>query len=136
MKFYFLGHAIEPYSSLTSDVSLANVNNILSIANDFSDDIICLSKIGFIGKKYSKTFEPISSYLWFTCIIIDLYFAINSKNSNRRTALYIFSLLKLLGDLGFCSCDILNDPKYSEFQNKCGLVAGYCGLMKIWLKLK
>jgi hypothetical protein len=93
-KIIRLGHAVEPYADLhpilaatsfrslltggprrviPTDNILSTLNNTLSVLNDCSDDVVCLSKIGVLDKTTGKRFEPISNWLWLTCIALDLY---------------------------------------------------------------
>ena len=44
------------------------------------------------------------------------------------------SILKLLGDLGFCSYDVLDMQFSPLFQAWCALLSGYLGMYKLYLK--
>lgn len=90
-KLIRLGHGLEPYTELhPSLVSISKlsldrlsmtptqtvfecVNNVLSLLNDVSDDVVCLSKVGLLDAARGKTFEPISNWLWLSCIALDIY---------------------------------------------------------------
>ncbi|KAJ3106146.1 hypothetical protein HDU97_006963 [Phlyctochytrium planicorne] len=46
---------------------------LIGIANDLSDDAICLAKMGVLDKAWSKTCTPISDQCWFASIFIDVH---------------------------------------------------------------
>ena len=133
------------------------LNDSLSALNDLSDDVICLIKIGALSKqKWNIVFyERLSTYLWLTCIMLDI-FEFQTQNGIYRTLalpdiygkktddiesatvtvkqqLQRFSILKLFADLGFCIYDLLMIDG-SQVQTLCGFSAAYCGVMKLILK--
>jgi hypothetical protein len=179
-KIIRLGHVLEPWSELwptllalyqlygpgrrsndattqslkqklwSVDSMLSLVNSLLSCLNDVSDDVVALAKIGVIDKPLGQRFEPVSNWLWLSCIALDLYAAVStykqilikkqkdggvdSAESSSKEVIMRIQILKLFGDLGFCSYDVL-DMKFSPlFQATCALISGYMGMYKLYLK--
>jgi hypothetical protein len=176
-KIIRLGHFVEPYSQLREvmypaatvsrplsswklDNALAFVNASLSILNDFSDDVVCLAKIGVMNKEVGKRFEPISNALWFTCICLDIRSLVLDIHSSRdkmrkintskdldaaekrmqsdaasqKLGLQWISLLKLSGDFCFCTYDVWGCQFSDLFQAQCGFISAVCASYKLWYK--
>ncbi|RUS15798.1 peroxisomal biogenesis factor 11-domain-containing protein [Endogone sp. FLAS-F59071] len=89
-KIIRLGHVIEPYGELVDFNSLpplpttaprrerifralAVVYCVLALAQDVSDDVYCLAKIGVIPRHLAKQAEPWSIKLWFVTIWLDVH---------------------------------------------------------------
>ncbi|RUP45509.1 peroxisomal biogenesis factor 11-domain-containing protein [Jimgerdemannia flammicorona] len=89
-KIIRLGHVVEPYGdlidlasskSLPSTAShherlihaLALIYCAIAFAQDISDDVFCLAKIGVLPKHLAKRAEPISIKLWFATIWLDVH---------------------------------------------------------------
>jgi len=165
-KVIRLGHAVEPFGSwhkLVSDMkhgtletfhALNMLNASLSVLNDISDDIVCLSKLQVLDKRWKVKFEPLSARLWFTCISLDLYtnymeYRALDKQVKRDAAVGVedakvheryfwaqVTLLKLLADAVFCSVD-LNNTNYVEpdqVQAWSGMISGLLSFYKLWRK--
>lgn len=112
-KVIRLGHAIDPGVELFEDhwstvlalighqqqkdavrlsfpQLLALFNCVISFINDIVDDMICLSKIGALDKKYKgPKWEKASALLWYTTIFIDGRDAFNAlmENYNKERKL-------------------------------------------------
>lgn len=130
---------------MTTNVTLEDFNNICSIINDLSDDAICLVKIGFLSTKNLRTYDRLSTYLWFICTCLDLFDLYNihkshnisdndEKEKRGLNELQRASVCKLLADFGFCAHDLVE--RSGRLQNTFGFLAAYFGLYKLFLKLK
>lgn len=72
-KVFRLGHMVEPLTSFwRCDSTWDGCNAILSVLNDLSDDVVCLSKIKFVDGGTGVWCEWVSNWLWMICILMDL----------------------------------------------------------------
>jgi hypothetical protein len=134
---------------------LAPLNVALSILNDISDDLICLSKLGVISKEWVDWCDPISARLWFITILIDIHGnfvdtaeLIKRRNEERSNEMRIqlrqkifmsnVSLFKLLADLVFCTVDVLaiGEKISPGYQHLSGFTAAVLGTYKLYVKHK
>lgn len=165
-KIIVLGHAIEPFSELIPMFSQLKrskltvqkdpaflrslVNTILSLLNDISDDMICLSKLKVLPASVGKRCEPWSNRMWLCCIMLDMYDLLqdraqlltkikltdqaSQKQSLTDSLIYNqVSIYKMMADLCFCLIDV-NLWSADVFQAACGMTAGSLGFYKLWLK--
>jgi hypothetical protein len=162
-KVIRLGHFLEPFSEgldiakephfETTAQKLAPLNVLIGIANDISDDIICLSKLGVLEKGWTERMTPYSDRLWYSSIFIDLhsnwtetnkliqkYDQESSIEQKEKLAQKIFmariSLIKLLADFVFCTVDVfeLGERVSPGWQNLSGLLAALLGTYKLYVK--
>jgi hypothetical protein len=163
-KVIRLGHFLEPFNDgldilkeaqfETLAQKLAPLNVLIGIANDISDDIICLSKLGVLDKDWTKTMTPYSDRLWYSSIFIDIHSNWTETNKwiqkydqesdmeqKQKLSQKIFmariSLIKLLADFVFCTVDVfeLGDRVSPGWQNLSGLLAALLGTYKLSMKL-
>ena len=106
-------------------------------------------KIGVVDKAHLYRFERISTYLWLTCICLDLYeigkqnnimdlIVHNPQNildSKSKDHYQACCFVKLVGDLGFCVYDLLMIEN-SRTQAMFGFISAYMGLMKLIIKAR
>ncbi|KXS15028.1 hypothetical protein M427DRAFT_333839 [Gonapodya prolifera JEL478] len=133
---------------------------LLSTANDMSDDLACLGRIGAIPKSYQSQFEPISARLWFTGISLDIHALLHHLNGTYQKRHSLLSgaektqqarddikkldwslfmlrlqLIKLLADVIFCWCDVNPaTPNADGLQTVSGLVSGVLSLFRLYVK--
>lgn len=89
-KIIRLGHVVEPYGELVDFASLPSLSTTaprrervfralaavycaLALAQDVSDDVYCLAKIGAIPRHLAKQAESWSIKLWFVAIWLDVH---------------------------------------------------------------
>ncbi|KXS12402.1 hypothetical protein M427DRAFT_34777 [Gonapodya prolifera JEL478] len=135
-------------------------SQFLSTANDMSDDLACLGRIGAIPKSYQSQFEPISARLWFTGISLDIHALLHHLNGTYQKRHSLLSgaektqqarddikkldwslfmlrlqLIKLLADGVFCWCDVNPaTPNADGLQTVSGLVSGVLSLFRLYVK--
>lgn len=68
---------------------LTFIHLCLGVMNDLTDDIVCLSKIGFLDSRWSSLFSPISDRLWYLSLLMDLYCSYNQLDT-QRSNLHLF----------------------------------------------
>ncbi|KAI3650107.1 hypothetical protein MP228_005739 [Amoeboaphelidium protococcarum] len=154
-KMVRLLHCIQPWQEVQSilkkgfqqqdvETQISLLNNSLSVLNDISDDIVALCKVGVLDKSHSARFEFYSNNMWFLCICLDLRDIIKTyrslmaqKSVDQQKLLYVkVSIVKLLGDFGFCAYDVFQLKFSDRFQASCAFTAALCGFYKLWLKQK
>ena len=134
---------------------LAPLMALNSICNDLSDDLICLSKIGVIDKKWIDRCTPLSDRLWFFGIFMDLYenrvvhHSLQKKLKSEtdpskanalqsKLGMQQISFLKLCCDFILCFIDVflLGDRVSDGYQASAGLLAALFGTYKIYVKVQ
>ncbi|KAI8852679.1 peroxisomal biogenesis factor 11 [Chytridium lagenaria] len=133
---------------------------IVGIANDLSDDAICLAKMGVLDKSWIKPCTPLSDRLWFASIFIDAHEVLqdvimltakrerlkraksnltpNEKMENENHLLmHRISLAKMSADFIFCTIDVfqLGEKGWDDgWQVFTGLAAAILGTTKLYIK--
>ena len=143
---HFLDGIEELYTNKQSLFSFFSV--LVGILNDVSDDFVCLAKIGFLDKKWSDKFTPVSDRLWYLSVYLDVWDCLDGLQSIRKKAekdpaqqaaikeklrIQRVSLIKLLADYVFCSIDVFK-LDWERTQVYAGLVAAVLGSYKLYVK--
>jgi hypothetical protein len=145
-KILRLGHVLHPLRSLLKEQEPINqFSHLIGIANDISDDLICLSKLSLVPKSVGEYCGPLSDRLWFCSILLDLqellsyYHRKKQDMTDQETFMVMVNVTKLLADLVFCSFDVFEltrkgyDPR---IQSTAALMAALLGTYKLWVKIK
>jgi hypothetical protein len=157
-KILRLGHCVEPLHDLVAcldnDSGKITLNMdlfvaLLGIANDISDDIYALHKMGIItDKKLASKAETFSARAWYLGILIDLHSALKSERklakqlsespenekAEKAYKMQLVSTAKLLCDFGFCTYDVFHLQSLPHLQTLFGFGAALLSTYKLYVK--
>ena len=121
--------------------------------NDITDDWICFSKLKLLPEHWVARLTPVADRFWFLSIFFDLHAVANDAQSHYNE-IQVFkdkavsqtlcdklfmcnvSICKLLSDLVFCTCDVLqlDGPKTKKIQIFTGALSAILGTYKLCVK--
>lgn len=163
-KLIRLMHWIDPLSLILKPPKHTTryeyLGNCISLANDFSDDVVCLGTLGLIPQRAISIATFTSDRLWMLSIFMDLHDSITNysrairllhgntidckfdvaalpKTSSDLHAAKI-TIMKLICDLAFCAIDVFTlKARLGETpQVVAGFVAGVLGTGKMYIKIR
>ncbi|KAG0170614.1 hypothetical protein DFQ28_002056 [Apophysomyces sp. BC1034] len=141
-KLLRLGHVIGPIRELAAGPSSVIESLILlnAIGNDLADDIYCIFKLGLVGPRLGKRAELVAYYCWFVGILVDLQSnfktlrRLEKEQDEEKAFMTKVSIVKLLMDGIFCSCDIWQPSFANGVQAWAGFFSGSLSGYKLWQK--
>ncbi|KAF9418009.1 hypothetical protein BGZ94_009806 [Podila epigama] len=138
---------------------LDDLNSVIGLVQDISDDIYCLGVIGVLDRSFADKAEPWSNRLWMVGVSIDLHEnlqsirdvkkqikALQENPDDVQKAAQVAKLesklhwlqvttVKLGGDFLFCAYDNLHCSFSDGFQAVSGFISGLAGAYKFLGKL-